>query len=217
MKKALILVVIVATSFDGFSQAGSWYVGGVVGYASSSEKIPGGNTTSTSSWALGPEAGTFLKDDIQLGLVLGIGGSSQKDDGGDIYSISTLTPTVYGRKFFKITDNFSTFAGLYLNFLSGSQTNYTGGGGSNEIKQSGFGFRVGVGVAYALSPRFTAVGQYGLLGYTSVTSKFNGNETDTTSSFDFGVNTTGSNTLSQGNGSGAVFNIGIYYTFKTAQ
>lgn len=87
MKKAFILLAIVAISFDGFSQAGSWYVGGVVGYGSSSDKVPGGNTTTTSTWALGPEAGTFLKDDIQLGLVLGLGGASQKDDGGDRKSV----------------------------------------------------------------------------------------------------------------------------------
>lgn len=217
MKKTIILLAIVASAVDGFSQAGSWYVGGVVGYSSNSDKIPGGNTTTTSTWALAPEAGTFLKDDIQLGLFLGIGGGSQKDDGGDIYSQSNLTPTVYGRKFFKITDNFSTFAGLYLNYISGTTTNYTGGGGSNEFKQSGFGFRVGVGVAYALSPRFTAVGQYGLLGFSSVTNKLNGNETSSESNFDFGVNTTGYSSLGQGNGSGAVFNIGIYYTFKEAQ
>jgi hypothetical protein len=216
MKKALILVAIVAVSFDGFSQAGSWYVGGVVGYSSSTDKVPGGNTTTTSTWALAPEVGTFLKDDIQLGAFLGIGGGSSIDDGGDIYSQSTLIPTIYGRKFFKITGNFSTFAGLYLNFISGSTTNYFTGG-SNETKNSGFGFRLGVGVAYALSPRFTAVGQYGLLGYTSVTNKLNGTEVSSESNLDFGVNTTGYSGLSEGNGSGAVFNIGIYYTFKQGQ
>jgi hypothetical protein len=65
-------------------------------------------------------------------------------------------------------------------------------------------FRVGVGVAYALSPRFTAVGQYGLLGFQSTKDKLDGEETTKDSSFDFGVNTTG----------GSVFNIGLYYTIK---
>jgi hypothetical protein len=81
--------------------------------------------------------------------------------------------------------------------------------------QSGFGARVGIGVALALSPRFTAVGQYGLLGFSSVSNKNDdGDKTSTDTSFDFGVNTVGGSTLSQGNGSGAVFNIGIYYTIK---
>jgi len=103
------------------------------------------------------------------------------------------------------------FAGFYLNYLSGKTTSYPSG---TESTQSGVGLRLGVGIAYALSPRFTAVGQYGLMGYQSVTSKVAGNTTDTDSSFNFGVNTVGSSTLSQGNGSGAVFNIGLYYTFK---
>ncbi len=214
MKKAVILLSILAASLDGYSQAGSWYIGGVAGYASNSDKNAAGtNTTTTSSWAFAPEAGTFLKDDIQLGLALGISGGSQSDTGGDIYSSSGLSPTIYGRKFFKITDTFSTFAGLYFNFSSGSQTNYFGGG-SVETKDSGFGVRLGVGVAYALSPRFTAVGQYGLMGYQSSSSKVNGVDAGSSSDFDFGVNTTGYSNLQQGNRSGAVFNIGIYYTFK---
>ena len=74
---------------------------------------------------------------------------------------------------------------------------------------------MGIGVAYALSPRFTAVGQYGLMGYRSVSNKVGGNDAGSDSSFNFGVNTVGSSSLSFG--SGTVFNVGIYYTFKTAQ
>jgi len=68
-------------------------------------------------------------------------------------------------------------------------------------------------MAFALSPRWTAVGQYGQLGYTSVKFKQDGTETSKESDFNFGVNTVGSSSFVQGNGSGAVFNIGLYYTF----
>ena len=47
-----------------------------------------------------------------------------------------------------------------------------------------------------------------------MTYKDNGNETGKESDFNVGVNTVGSSSFVQGNGSGAVFNIGIYYTFK---
>jgi len=57
-----------------------------------------------------------------------------------------------------------------------------------------------------LSPRFTAVGQYGVLGYQSVSNKVAGNNAGSTSSLNFNVNTVGT---------GSVFNIGLYYTFKT--
>jgi len=73
-----------------------------------------------------------------------------------------------------------------------------------ESTTKGFGARVGVGVAYALSPRFTAVGQYGVLRFRSTKDEVDGDEVSKDSDFDFGVNTTG----------GSVFNIGIYYTFK---
>lgn len=104
------------------------------------------------------------------------------------------------------------FAGLYLSIISTTNKNLLSTP-ADVTKGTGFGARVGVGVAYALSPRFTAVGQYGLLGF--YTAKYKLNETDyyTNSGFDFGVNTTGASRLSQGNGSGSVFNIGLYYTF----
>lgn len=214
MKKIIIALVLCVAASASWAQKGSWYIGGVAGYASSSDKAPSGFTQTTNSWAFGPEVGTFLKDDIQLGLFLGLSGESQKDDNGDISSNSTMSPTIYGRKFWSVTENFSVFAGLYLAFISQSQKTYPSPTVTNEQTGSGFGARVGIGVAYALSPRFTAVGQYGLLGFSSVSNKQNGTDAGSSTSFDFGVNTIGYSNFSQGNGSGSVFNIGLYYTFK---
>jgi len=210
--KNMIIVAALALALPAGAQKGNWYIGGIGGYSSETAKTPGNNFV-TSEWSFGPEAGTFLKDDIQLGLYLGLSGGSRKDDGGDLYSSSGFSPTVYGRKFFKVTENFSLFAGLYFNITSATRTDYFGGS-SSEYKESGFGVRLGVGIAYALSPRFTAVGQYGLLGYQTVTGKQNGVDMSTISTFNFGVNTIGASSLSQGNGSGSLFNIGLYYTFK---
>jgi len=216
MKKIAIILILVSATSTAWAQQGNWYIGGVAGFASNSVKdpAPSTNTTTTSSWAFGPEVGTFLKDDIQLGVFLGLSGSSIKDDGGDLSSGSFVTPTIYGRKFWSVTDNFSLFTGLYLSYISSTATNY--GGTTTETKSTGFGARVGIGVAYALSPRFTAVGQYGLLGFSTLSDKINGNDAGSTTSVDFGVNTIGYSGLSQGNGSGSVFNIGIYYTLKQA-
>jgi hypothetical protein len=216
MKKTLWIMIMLASSTFALAQKGSWYIGGVVGYGFTTFKAPNGNKSGNSNWAFGPEGGTFLKDDIQLGLALGISGSTTTNNSTDTETSTYISPTIYTRKFFKITDNFSTFAGLYLTYTSGKTTDYTSTP-STESTQTGIGLRLGIGVAYALSPRFTAVGQYGLMGYQSLTNKTNGTETGTDSSFDFGVNTVGSSSLNQGNGSGAVFNIGIYYTFKPAQ
>ena len=162
---------------------------------------PGGNTVTT-TWAFSPEAGTFLKDDIQLGLALGLSGGKTRFDGDDEAKFTAINPTVYGRKFFKITDNFSTFAGVYLHLVNETETDY--GVTTVETKGSGFGANVGVGVAYALSPKFTAVGQFGVFGFETVKNKVDGDDVDKDSTFGFGVNTVG----------GSVFNVGIYYTFK---
>ena len=215
MKKLVVLCAFVAVTFAVSAQQGSWYAGGVVGYTSNTFENTAGNKTKDLDWAFGPEVGTFLKDDIQLGVFLGVGGGSVSDDNGDISKYSNFSPTIYGRKFFKITDNFSAFAGLYLHIISASSTTYSGTA-SSETKTSGFGASVGVGVAYALSPRFTAVGQYGLLGFRSTSDKTNGSDAGSDTSMGLGVNTIGYGTLVQGNGSGSVFNIGIYYPIKPA-
>jgi hypothetical protein len=202
MKKTLILISMIVVSFASMAQQGSWYIGGLAGFSSSKDEDAGSGVESvSSSWAFAPEIGTFLRDDIQLGLALGITGSKQTFDGDDTFKSTSIDPTIYGRKFFGVTDNFSVFTGLYLSFISETDTDYNP---TVEFKTSGFGARVGVGVAYALAPRFTAVGQYGLLGFESTKTKVDGDETSSNTSFDFGVNTIGA----------SVFNIGIYYTFK---
>jgi hypothetical protein len=202
MKKTLILILMVAISSVALAQQGSWYIGGLAGFSSSKSEDSGSGAESVNtSWWFSPEVGTFLRDDIQFGIALGIGGSKYAIDGDDVSKTIQFDPTVYGRKFFKITDNFSTFAGLYLSLISEKDTDI---GPDIETKTSGFGARVGIGVAYALSPRFTAVGQYGILGFQSTKDEVDGDEVSKNTDFDFGVNTTG----------GSVFNVGIYYTFK---
>ena len=101
------------------------------------------------------------------------------------------------RRFFKITDNFSTFAGIVGSYTTGSVEE---NGYSGDV--CGSGVNLSIGAAYALSSRFTAVAQYGLFGYTTQTIEFDGYER-TESNFGLNVNTLG-----------PVFNVGIYYTFK---
>lgn len=201
MKKLLFVTAFVAAAFVVEAQKGNWYIGGVGGYSTNTDKSPGGVNTTTSSWAFGPEVGTFLQDDIQLGLVLSVAGSSEKDDTNQQESSSSFNPTVYGRKFFKLTDNFATFVGLYVHYSSGTDKDFLPAP-TQEITTTGFGINLGAGVAFVLSPRFTAVGQYGVLGYQSESTKVDGVDAGSNSSFGFGVNTVGT----------AVFNIGIYYT-----
>ncbi len=213
MKKQFLVLMIVLISSITYAQKGSWYIGGVAGYGTNTTEPTNGTKSTTTSWAFGPEIGTFLKNDIQLGFILGLNGSTEKDDDVKTSDFFGFSPTVYVRKFKKVTDNFSLFSGLYFNYLSGESTDFTSTP-EEKFKGSGFGISLGIGAAYALSPRWTAVGQYGLLGYSTITYKQDDTETGKESDFNVGVNTVGSSSFVQGNGSGAVFNIGIYYTFK---
>jgi hypothetical protein len=213
MKKQFLVLMIVFISATSYAQKGSWYVGGVGGYGSHTVDPAGNAKSNINTWAFGPEVGTFLEKDIQLGFILGLNGSTEKSGGNKIAESTSFSPTIYTRKFKKVTDNFSLFAGLYFNYQSGNVKDFV----PVEVKTtgSGFGISLGVGAAYSLSSRWTAVGQYGLLGYSSIKFKREGTETSKESNFNFGVNTVGSGSFVQGNGSGSVFNIGLYYTFHT--
>jgi len=213
MKKQFLVLVVVLISSITYAQKGSWYIGGVAGYGTNTQEPTTGTKLVTTSWAFGPEIGTFLKNDIQLGFILGLNGSTEKDDDTKTSDFFGFSPTIYVRKFKKVTDNFSLFTGLYFNYLSGETTDFTSTP-EEKFSGSGFGVSLGIGAAFALSPRWTAVGQYGLLGYSTITYKQDDTEIGKESDFNVGVNTVGSGSFVQGNGSGAVFNIGLYYTFK---
>jgi outer membrane protein len=207
MKKTIFTLAFIAFAITVLGQQGSWYLGGAVGYSSQTDKDAddSDNKTITSSWTFNPEFGTFLSDRFQLGITLGVGGSSRKVGDNKDYSRSNFSPTVYVRHFYPITEKFSAYGGVYLGLVTGSQKNYEyEDGNETEYKtsMSGFNGRVGTGISYAIAPRFTIMGEYGLLSFSSVGYKNNdGDKTHTESDFGFGVNTLGT-----------VFNVGIYYT-----
>jgi hypothetical protein len=213
MKKTLLTIVLALSLSFAFSQnERSWYIGGVAGYGSNTYKPDAGDEVTTDSWAFGPEVGTFIQENLQLGLITAWNGSTEDGDGSSITTnYFTLTP--YIRRFKPVGEHLSVFGGLYLNYSSGTIDEE----GADELTGTSFGANLGVGVAYALSPRFTAVGQYGVLGYSSAKYERAGEEYATENDFNFGVNSVGASSFSQGNGSGSVFNIGIYYTFVTVK
>src|SRR5438477_7269185 len=141
MKKKLIVLMIAFTSVTSYAQKGSWYIGGVGGYGSNSQEPTNGTKTTTNTWAFGPEIGTFLANDIQLGFILGLNGSTEKNDDTKTSESLSFSPTIYARKFQKVTDNFSLFSGLYVNYQSGTQKGFT----LTETKSTGSGFGISLG------------------------------------------------------------------------
>src|SRR5580765_5351047 len=145
MKKQLLVLMIVFTSAISYAQKGSWYIGGVGGYGSNSQEPTSGEKTTTNTWAFGPEIGTFLQNNIQLGFIIGLNGSSEKTGDSKTSESSSFAPTIYVRNFKKITDNFSLFTGLYAGYLSGTEKDFV----PNETKMTGSGFSISVGVGMA--------------------------------------------------------------------
>lgn len=206
MKKTSLFLAMLIVSAVAMAQTGSWYVGGQLGFSSDkSEDFNNNQVSKISSYNFSPEVGMFLKDDISVGFALNF--SSNKDD-NDVsntnYTKNSITsPVLYVRKFWAIEDVFSAFVGLDVNFSTGSVKQNVNDVLTTTDKISGFGANANVGIAFPLGERFTAVGKYGIFGYTSTTYKDDaGVKQDTDSQFGFGVNSLGS-----------VFNIGLYYTF----
>src|SRR6188768_4092818 len=103
MKKQILVLMIVLISSITYAQKGSWYIGGVAGYGTNTQQEPNNGTKTVSiSWAFGPEIGTFLKNDIQLGFILGLNGSTEKDGDTKSEKFIGFSPTVYVRKFKKV-------------------------------------------------------------------------------------------------------------------
>ncbi len=209
MKKIKLLAVGILLAAGVQAQQGSWYLGGMAGVGSTNND---GTKMEMMNWNFSPEFGTFLRDDIQLGLALNINGSTTKDDGKETVSSTNFSPVLYARKFWAIGDILSTFAGVNLNFISGTETismyDLDEKTGEEKMDRSGFGASLNIGAAVALNDRFTVLTQYGLLGFSSVS-----NSSDVAGTEDYDVTDWGFNL----NTLGPVFNVGLYYTIKPAE
>ncbi len=174
------------------AQKGSWYIGGQVGFNSKTEKNTGSADFNTTTWSVAPEVGTFLQNNLQLGLALNLGGTNSSN-----FVETAISPVIYLRRFYTISDKFSLFTGIVGNFTAGSTDQ---NGQSGDL--SGWGLNLSLGAAYAVSKTFTAVAQYGLLGYSYSSVKVNNIKSEESN---FGINV---------NSLGPVFNVGLYWTFK---
>jgi len=206
MKKANLFVIMLLSGATALAQSGSWYVGGQLGLSSTkTENFSSNQVGKTTMYNASPEFGTFIKDDLLVGFALNFSTTKVDNDvsNTDYTENSLISPVLYVRKFWSIQDVFSTFVGLDVNFSSGSAKQNSGDVLTTTNKISGFGANLNVGVALPLGDRFTAIGKYGLLGYSSTTDKNDaGVKQSTDAEFGFGVNSLGS-----------VFNVGLYYTF----
>lgn len=206
MRNLFLALGAILFSTAAFAQKGTFYIGGNVGYGSTTEKIGGTTVTEASNWSFSPEIGTFLTDNVQLGVGLTIMGSNIETSMSD-RNQSVFGGTLYSRYFFgEGSKAFRPFVGVNLGLLpgSGKDTFNAPGLPPVETKFNSFEFNTNLnaGFAYALSPKVAVVGSLGVLGFSSekIKPKDGGNETKT-NSFAFDLNSLGNR-----------FNIGLYMT-----
>jgi hypothetical protein len=209
MKKIILTAigaVVLVTSVH--AQQGSWYIGGNAGYSQKKQgiEVNGSKTNhySSSEWTFSPEIGTFLTNNLQLGLGLNGGGEKMKDlVNGSITKASRTGGTLYSRYFFG-QGNFRPFLGVNVSVLPGTVTESNPLVADAKFTKMTWGANLNAGFAYALSSVVTAVGSFGALGYSSTTTKAEGSSNK---QYVEGFGFENAGTL------GNRFTIGIYYTF----
>ena len=153
MKKQLFIALLCITTSGLIAQGKSWYVGGIAGY--STENTNDNKNQVMNSWYFGPEVGLFFNDQWSAGLVVGMDGSSTKNDDGDIMSMTTIAPNLYGRRWWSAGEKLGIFTGLDVSFGSGSQSNFDQNQMETKSEMTNFNTNLNAGIAYALC-RFQA-------------------------------------------------------------
>ncbi|MEO6833733.1 MAG: outer membrane beta-barrel protein [Chitinophagaceae bacterium] len=207
MNKIVLTLALATICSTGFAQKGSFYAGGAVGFSSTSNSTDVSGTSHDGSletnWSFSPEVGTFLTNNIQLGIGLNFTGD-KVDNRTTIKNITTenhFGATLYVRNFFG-KNAFKPFVGLNVSVLPGTGK-LENGVSTQTTKLMDFGANLNAGFSYALSPRVTVVGSVATLGFSSSTTEVDGsNIKDKSNHFGLDANTLGNR-----------FNVGVYYTF----
>ncbi|MFK7115610.1 outer membrane beta-barrel protein [Flavobacterium oreochromis] len=121
MKNFLIATAILITS-SAFAQKGSFYVGGQVGYSSTKTKVESTTLSEGTTWNFSPEVGTFLTNNIQLGVGFTTQGT-KRDIQNREEKENQYGGTIYSRYFFGEGSNaFRPFVGVNVGLLPGNST-----------------------------------------------------------------------------------------------
>jgi outer membrane protein W len=216
MKQFLLLATLSLGALTAHAQKGSFYIGGQAGFNSRDTEVDNrGNTVTTSkssNYAFSPEIGTFLSNQVQLGVGFTFSGSRREIPGTSFSpayntKINRYGGTVYSRYFFG-EGVFRPFIGLNASVLPGNSTSdSTSTRTLVRANTLDIGANLNVGFGYGLTKRVTLVGSFGTFGFLRSTSKQEGNDIKTTTN-NFGLN---ANTL------GNLFNVGLYFTFISGE
>ena len=214
MKHLFLSAALVLSACVAHAQKGSLYIGGQAGFNSTTTTADNGSISTTTSklnnWSFSPEVGTFLTNQVQVGVGFTFSGSKQETPnlGSTITAITNrYGGTLYSRYFFG-EGNFRPFVGLNVSVLPGSSRTELSGlrNSTTNFTTLDLGANLNAGFGYGLNKRLTVIGSFGTFGFQRSTSKQDDTNSKTTTT-NFGLN---ANTL------GNLFTVGVYYTFKQA-
>jgi outer membrane protein len=162
------------TTGFGFSQ-GNIMVEGNFMYNSTNDK----NTeTKTSEFDFNPKVGYFITDDFAVGVELGLGSNKTEVDGTETDKGSNFNAGVFGRYYFlDLGQRFKTYGEVGL-----GMTSRKSGIDDAEVKYTGFGAGVGLGINYFVTENFAInFGLTDILAYNSEKSDIDGADEPETS------------------------------------
>lgn len=130
---------IVIQSMDGSPTAkGKWILGPSISISSTTEDN-GVNKNNTSSLSFKPEIGYFIKDDLSIGLGIGIGTYQMKEDGTAAEKNSSIFVAPILRYYLPISPKFHFLGKLEVPF--GTRKTTLSGGVDVDVKSTSFGVK----------------------------------------------------------------------------
>ncbi|MBK9960159.1 MAG: porin family protein [Saprospiraceae bacterium] len=145
----LTLVFFMLVSFTAFSQEKFW-----VGLDLNFNSVKVGDGDGVSSFGLSPTLGYMFSDNMGIGLEVNF--RQPHED----HTIFGATPFLrYGKS---VGDKATLFGDLGVGFSTGKETI-----GTVETKNTVFGIGISPGVMYKFADRWSAIGHFGFLGFTS--------------------------------------------------
>ncbi|RYY19079.1 MAG: hypothetical protein EOO36_06635 [Cytophagaceae bacterium] len=216
MKHIFLTAALVGSAWVAQAQKSSFYVGGQAGFNSTTTTVDNNGISATTSklnnYSFSPEVGTFLTNQVQLGVGFTFSGSKQETPytvgASASTSINRYGGTVYSRYFFG-EGNFRPFVGVNVSVLPGNSTVESGGvvGTTTKYSTLDLGANLNAGFGYGLTKRLAVVGSFGTFGFQRSTSnQKDGNIKTTTNNFGLNANTLGN-----------LFTVGVYYTLITGE
>jgi len=202
MKKISLLTIAIlfATAMSSFAQTskGTLFLGGGLGFTSTSEKEKTSNSTTDGdknfSYSINPGVGYFISDKLALGLDFGFRGNNTTTTQGIIdpeeieLKSTLLNVTPYARYYWMVGDNFGFTGTLGIGIGSGSTKTSTNSNTTTTSKISTLEVGLRPGIVFFPTSKVGLEANFGFVGFSSFTDKNPNDSSNKTITSSFGLN-----------------------------